>query len=48
MLDRLLTAYLQNNLALLEIFVAGANFERRKAEAGGKEAGEKGGLCVNE
>lgn len=32
-LDRLLTAYLQNNLALLEIFVAGANFDRRKAEA---------------
>lgn len=48
MLDRLLTAYLQNNLALLEIFVAGANFERRKAEAGGKGAGEKSALCVNE
>lgn len=39
MLDRLLTIYLQNNLALLEIFVAGANFERWKA--GGKDAGEK-------
>lgn len=48
MLDRLLTAYLQNNLALLEIFVAGANFDRRKAEAGEKDAGEKRGLCVNE
>jgi len=48
MLDRLLTAYLQNNLALLEIFVAGVNFERRKADAGGKGAGEKSALCVNE
>ncbi|MBR4253506.1 MAG: hypothetical protein IKQ16_00270 [Lentisphaeria bacterium] len=47
-LDRLLTAYLLGNLALLEIFVAGANHERRKVEAGGKDAGEKRGLCVNE
>lgn len=31
--DHLLTAYLLGNLALLEIFVAGANHERRKVEA---------------
>lgn len=47
-LDRLLTTYIQNNLALLELFVAGANFHRRKAEARTGDTDEKSLPCLSE